>query len=320
MNYDLFNGDADGLCALLQLRLAEPREAVLVTGTKRDIELLARVEAQAGDRLTVLDISMAKNSAALERHLQAGASILYIDHHQAGTIPNHPHLEAHIDTAADTCTSLIVNRLLGGRFALWAVVAAFGDGLIDRAEALAASLALSEDDRQRIRQLGEVINYNGYGATEADLFIHPAKLLPILSRYVSPLAFLASPDGDIARQLQQGYQADMAEAERLAPMEQSAKRAIYRLPPQPWARRVSGVFANQLMQHYPDRAHVILSDNEQGGYLVSVRAPYHHRQGADTLCSQFASGGGRAGAAGINHLAPSDLHRFKAAFAAHYPD
>ena len=25
-DYDLFNGDADGICALLQLRFAEPRE------------------------------------------------------------------------------------------------------------------------------------------------------------------------------------------------------------------------------------------------------------------------------------------------------
>ena len=47
MNYDVFNGDADGICALLQLRLAEPREAQLVTGVKRDINLLSRVEALA---------------------------------------------------------------------------------------------------------------------------------------------------------------------------------------------------------------------------------------------------------------------------------
>jgi len=33
--YDVFNGDADGICALHQLRLAEPREATLVTGVKR---------------------------------------------------------------------------------------------------------------------------------------------------------------------------------------------------------------------------------------------------------------------------------------------
>jgi hypothetical protein len=41
--YDVFNGDADGICALHQLRLANPRDAVLLTGVKRDIALLQRV-------------------------------------------------------------------------------------------------------------------------------------------------------------------------------------------------------------------------------------------------------------------------------------
>ena len=39
---DVFNGDADGICALTQLRNAEPRNATLVTGVKRDIALLDR--------------------------------------------------------------------------------------------------------------------------------------------------------------------------------------------------------------------------------------------------------------------------------------
>ena len=47
-HYDAFNGDADGLCALHQLRLAQPLEAVLVTGVKRDIALLKRIDARAG--------------------------------------------------------------------------------------------------------------------------------------------------------------------------------------------------------------------------------------------------------------------------------
>ena len=55
-NVDVFNGDADGLCALHQLRLADPQPSELVTGVKRDIKLLDRVQAIAGDRVTVLDI------------------------------------------------------------------------------------------------------------------------------------------------------------------------------------------------------------------------------------------------------------------------
>ena len=69
MNYDVFNGDADGICALLQLRLAEPRQAQLVTGVKRDINLLSRLEAGRGDRITALDISLDKNRAGLEQAL-----------------------------------------------------------------------------------------------------------------------------------------------------------------------------------------------------------------------------------------------------------
>ncbi|MDQ6977782.1 MAG: acetyltransferase, partial [Ghiorsea sp.] len=37
---DVFNGDADGLCALHQLRLAVPVNSTLMTGVKRDINLL----------------------------------------------------------------------------------------------------------------------------------------------------------------------------------------------------------------------------------------------------------------------------------------
>ena len=63
--FDVFNGDADGLCALHQLRLAAPADAVLVTGVKRDIALLSRVDAHAGDEVTVLDISAEANHGAL---------------------------------------------------------------------------------------------------------------------------------------------------------------------------------------------------------------------------------------------------------------
>lgn len=42
-SWDVFNGDADGICALLQLRLAKPQNSQLVTGIKRDFELLDRV-------------------------------------------------------------------------------------------------------------------------------------------------------------------------------------------------------------------------------------------------------------------------------------
>ena len=127
--YDVYNGDADGLCALLQLRLAEPREAVLVSGVKRDIRLLDRVDAQHADEIVVLDVSLDANRNALERALESGARVSWFDHHYPGDIPLHPAFVSHIDTDPRICSSLIVDRHLKGRFSHWAIVAAFGDNL-----------------------------------------------------------------------------------------------------------------------------------------------------------------------------------------------
>ena len=65
--FDIFNGDADGICALHQLRLVEPRESVLITGVKRDIALLKQVDARQGDQVTVLDVSLDKNRDEIGR-------------------------------------------------------------------------------------------------------------------------------------------------------------------------------------------------------------------------------------------------------------
>src|SRR5436309_9364465 len=115
-----FNGDADGLCALQQLRLVDPRESTLVTGVKRDIQLLRRVNAAVGDCVTVLDISLDANRDDLHRLLQAGASVRYFDHHYAGELPQHRNFEAHIEESPDVCTSTLVDRYLAGRHRPWA--------------------------------------------------------------------------------------------------------------------------------------------------------------------------------------------------------
>jgi len=39
MHYDVFNGDADGVCSLVWLRLSNPKNSKLITGVKRDTSL-----------------------------------------------------------------------------------------------------------------------------------------------------------------------------------------------------------------------------------------------------------------------------------------
>ncbi|MBZ0092424.1 MAG: DHH family phosphoesterase [Sulfuricellaceae bacterium] len=306
--FDVFNGDADGICALHQLRLAEPLDGVLITGIKRDIGLLHRVEAAAGDRVTVLDISLAQNREALDRLLERGVSVRYFDHHFAGDIPKHPLLQARIDTAPDVCTSLLVDRFLDGRFRPWAVAAAFGDNLHRSARLAAQTLSLDEAQLDRLRELGVCLNYNGYGESLDDLFYHPAELYRRMRPYTDPFAFVAEEPA--FAQLRLGYREDMQQAGAAKPLVEKETGAIYVLPDTPWSRRASGVFANDLATAHPRRAHAVLSWRKDGSYTVSVRSPLSRQTGADELCRQFENGGGRQGAAGISGLPAALLDRF----------
>jgi len=312
---DIFNGDADGICALHQLRLAAPGSDRLVTGVKRDIGLLERVDALPGDEVTVLDLSLEPNRRGLMRLLDAGAHVRYFDHHYAGEVPVHPNLQAHIDTAADVCTSILVDRHLDGRFRPWAVAAAFGDNLVQSAEALAHAGGYARARTRMLAALGECLNYNGYGDSLADLHFHPAELYAALRPFADPGEFVAvSP---VYAELTTGFRADMRKTKTLAPAIDDPACRAYVLPDAPWARRVSGVFANRLAAELPGAAHSVLTPDAHGSYTVSVRAPVAKPCGADTLCRAFENGGGRKAAAGINRLPAAAVDEFLRRFAEH---
>ena len=115
-----------------------------------------------------------------------------------------------------------------------------------------------------------------------------------------------------------GYHEDMAAAAAVAPPSLGEKTAVYILPDAAWARRVSGVFSNDLANGAPARGHAVLTERADGSYLVSVRAPLANKVGADELCRRFPTGGGRQAAAGINELPADRLDEFIAQFTAFY--
>jgi hypothetical protein len=180
--FDVCNGDADGLCATVQWRLAFPAAAELVTGLKRDIALLQQVPASAGDEVLVCDLSMQRNRAALLQLLERGVKVRYFDHHRVDEVPLHPGLDAMIDFDRDVCTSLLVDRHLEGRFRAWALVGAYGDNLGAVADPLAAGIGLDDADRAALRSLGEAINYNAYGESPQDQHIAPQRLYELMLR------------------------------------------------------------------------------------------------------------------------------------------
>ena len=313
-HYDVFNGDADGICALQQLRLARSCTSTLVTGVKRDNALLASVNAGEGDTVTVLDVSYRRNGDDVERLLAAGARIRYIDHHDPGAVADHPRLETHIDTAPRMTTGLIVDRLLAGAHHRWAIVSAFGDNHLQLATQLCADAGLAPDETEALRRLGIALNYNSYGLRVADLHITPDALYRELAPFADSLEFARQL---LARELWDRYRVDIARAEGTQSLLDSATATALRLPAEPWAQRIAGPLGNRLAQASRDRAHAVLVANGDGNLRVSLRAPLEAPEGAGALCARFG-GGGRPKAAGIDALPDRELAEFLAAFRAAY--
>jgi hypothetical protein len=150
--------------------------------------------------------------------------------------------------------------------------------------------------------LGTLINYNSYGASLDDLHIPPAKLFQQLLNYPDPFMLREDPKSPYY-QLQKGYAYDNSKITGITPIVENMVCRVFELPCEAWARRISGVFSNELTNQSPKLAHAVLTLNEnQKNYTVSVRAPLKNRMGADEVCCQFATGGGRKAAAGINEL------------------
>ncbi|MCI5120581.1 MAG: acetyltransferase, partial [Candidatus Electrothrix sp. AUS4] len=73
-----------------------------------------------------------------------------------------------------------------------------------------------------------------------------------------------------------------------------------------------------LARQQPELAHALFTENADKSLRISIRAPLNNRNGADVLCRQFPTGGGRAAAAGINALPPDQLGAFIRAFSAQF--
>ena len=308
--YDVFNGDADGICSLIQLRLAEPTETTLITGVKRDIALAKQVPTSEPAQVNILDVSLDKNREAVDALLAAGSSVFYVDHHYPGEqLPQAETFTALIDTQPTTCTALLMDQHLNGRFHNWAITAAFGDNLNAVGEQLAEKAGLTAKQTDALKTLGVCINYNGYGTSVEDLHFHPADLFREFVAFADPLELIAS-EPEAWQKLRDGYEADMAKGLAAPALAKTDTSLVVKLPDEAWARRVSGVLGNDLANQNPDKACAIVTEKADGTYLVSIRAPLNNRTGADEVARQFPTGGGRKAAAGINALPAEQLEAF----------
>ena len=82
--------------------------------------------------------------------LEVELDVIYSADNWDHLIPQHPSFTWRIDTAANTCTSLLMDDYLEHRFSAWAVTAAFGDNLKDSALQRAQGLGLTQQQLQQL--------------------------------------------------------------------------------------------------------------------------------------------------------------------------
>ena len=277
MRWFAYNGDADGICSMVQWGLVHGVDGNRVTGVKRDIELLDRINPSKGDEVIVMDISLARNHSMAQKFAQNGANITWFDHHLAGE--NIESISAHIDTSDNVCTARIVEQHLGVESS-WAQVALHGDGLSKHSSI------------PEYRELGELLNYNGYGADLTDLHFHPDDLMMLCLESKTPEQFMLST---AFVKLKEGFDSDMSNADSIV-----EKDGFFLLPNEAWARRVVGVMAHRINEKGTG-PHVIAID-KGSTFQVSIRG----KNGIGELCAMFG-GGGRATAGGIDNLPKAEI-------------
>jgi hypothetical protein len=144
----------------------------------------------------------------------------------------------------------------------------------------------------------------------------PAALARVLIAYADPIRFVAT--SPVYAAIDAARRRDIALARDIAPLRAMPGAIAYLLPDAAWARRVRGIFGNEIANARPAFAHAVVTVREDGDYAVSVRAPRANPHGADALCRQFG-GNGRAAAAGIGRLPRASLREFLDRLASVYP-
>jgi hypothetical protein len=164
-----------------------------------------------------------------------------------------------------------------------------------------------------LRELGECLNYNGYGEQPRDLHFHPAELYRRLSAYARPLRFRRRKPG-----LRATSKRGMPPTWRRRAPGRCACGASVRRGVCPAGRRLGSPCLRGLCQRAGAKsscARPCHPDALGQGALCRQRARADRQSpGADTLCLRFETGGGRKAAAGINQLAEARLDAFIDAF------
>ena len=304
--YDFFNGDADGIISLHQFRLQFPRKSELFTGVKRDVKLLRHAAGIKNATLTVFDISLLSNSDYIDGILKNNNKVSWFDHHEPGDTNLGDNFSIRVDTDPNCCTNILVDKYIDGLHRPWTLCGAYGDNLHEQAEKL--NPCFSEMAMLQLKEIGETLNYNGYGNEESDLTVHPKDVYLDIQKYRSPFEYRKK--SEIYNKINTKMKSDEEELNSSEILHTSETGNVILLPDTKASIRYSGIYSNKQTTDNPNKAFAIVTNINEDTYRISIRSPKNNPVGASKLALSFPTGGGREKAAGINELPKNNLKNF----------
>ena len=304
--YDFFNGDADGIISLHQYRMHHPQNSEVFTGVKRDVKLLRHCVDIHSSKFTVFDISLLSNKDYVDKILSNGNTIRWFDHHEPGDIELGENFEIFVNADPNCCTNILVDKFLEGLYRPWTICGAYGDNLHEQAEKLNPNF--SSENMRKLKEIGETLNYNGYGNKESDLTVHPKDVYLDIKNYESPFQYRKK--SEVYNKIFTQMKSDESELSSSEIIHDSDIGKVILLPNSTASIRYSGIYSNQQTTNSPNKAFAILTLVGDDNYRISIRSPKNNPYGASKLALQFPTGGGREKAAGINELPINQLKNF----------
>jgi len=304
--YDFFNGDADGIISLHQYRMHYPKDSEVFTGVKRDVKLLRHCTDIKNSKLTVFDISLLSNKDYVDTILNNGNTIRWFDHHEPGETELGENFEIFVDADPNCCTNILVDKYVDGLYRPWTICGAYGDNLHEQAQKLNPNF--SKENLLKLKEIGETLNYNGYGNEESDLTVHPKDVYLDIKDYESPFQYREK--SEVYNKIFTQMKSDESELSSSDILHDTETGKVILLPNSKASIRYSGIYSNQQTTENPDKAFAILTLVNDDNYRISIRSPKSNPFGASKLALQFPTGGGREKAAGVNELPKTELHTF----------
>jgi len=304
--YDFFNGDADGIISLHQYRMHYPKDSQLFTGVKRDVKLLRHCTDIKDSTFTVFDISLLSNTDYIKPILDGGNYVKWFDHHEPGETDLGDNFSIKVDADPNCCTNILVDEYLNGLYRPWTICGIYGDNLHEQADKF--NPCFNKASMAKLKEVGETLNYNGYGNEELDLTVHPKDVYLDLKDYESPFEYRKK--SETYNKIYKQMKSDEAELSSSEILHESETGKVILLPNTRASIRYSGIYSNQQTTDSPDKAFAILTSVDGGNYRISIRSPKTNPYGASKLALQFPAGGGREKAAGVNELPKPELNNF----------